>query len=67
MAAVYGRPAGALERGARTEAAALSNELDAARADLRLEITRAYWALLTAAETVRVVDESLVRTRAHLR
>ena len=29
-------------------------------------MTRAYWALLTAAETVRVVDESLVRTRAHL-
>jgi outer membrane protein len=56
----------AFERAARTEAAALTNELDAARADLRLEITRAYWALLTATETVRVVDESLVRTRAHL-
>jgi outer membrane protein TolC len=56
----------AFERAARTEAAALSNELDAARADLRLEITRAYWTLLTAAETVRVVDESLARTRAHL-
>jgi len=56
----------AFERAARIEAAALSNELDAARADLRLEITRAYWALLTATETVRVVDESLVRTRAHL-
>jgi len=56
----------ALERAARTEAAALSNELDAARADLRLEVTRAYWTLLTAAETVRVVDESLARTRAHL-
>ena len=56
----------AFERAARTEAAALSNELDAARADLRLEITRAYWTLLTATETVRVVDESLLRTRAHL-
>jgi outer membrane protein TolC len=56
----------AFERAARTEAAALSNELDAARADLRLEVTRAYWTLLTAAETVRVVDESLARTRAHL-
>ena len=56
----------AFERAARTEAAALSNELDASRADLRLETTRAYWALLTAAETVRVVEESLVRTRAHL-
>ena len=56
----------AFERAARTEAAALSNELDAARADLRLEVTRVYWTLLTATETVRVVDESLVRTRAHL-
>ncbi len=56
----------AVEHAARTEAAALTIELDAARADLRLEVTRAYWNLLTAVETVRVVDESLARTRAHL-
>ena len=56
----------AFERASRTEAAALSDELDAARADLRLEVTRAYWNLLTAAETAGVVEESLVRTRAHL-
>jgi outer membrane protein len=56
----------ALQHAARTDAAALSNDLDATRADLRLEITRAYWSLVTAAENLRVVDESLVRIRAHL-
>src|SRR5438034_178483 len=44
----------ALERAARTEAAASGDDLAAARADLRLEITRAYWALVTAAESVHV-------------
>ena len=40
-------------------AAAAAEDLDGARADLRLEITRAFWALVTARETERVVDESL--------
>jgi outer membrane protein TolC len=57
----------ALERAARTEAAASADDLAAARADLRLEITRAYWALVTAAESVHVVDESVTRVGAHLR
>ncbi|PYR63800.1 MAG: hypothetical protein DMF91_02325 [Acidobacteria bacterium] len=57
----------ALERAARTEAAASGDDLAAARADLRLEITRAYWALVTAAESVHVVDESVTRVAAHLR
>ena len=38
-----------------------------ARSDLRLEIARAYWALVTAGESQRVVDESLNRVGAHLR
>jgi outer membrane protein TolC len=58
---------GALERAARSEAAASADDLAAARADLRLEITRAYWALVTAAESVHVVDESVKRVGAHLR
>jgi outer membrane protein TolC len=58
---------GALERAARSEAAASGDDLAAARADLRLEITRAYWALVTAAESVHVVDESVKRVGAHLR
>ena len=57
----------ALERAARMEAAASADDLAAARADLRLEITRAYWALITAAASLRVVDESVQRVDAHLR
>ena len=57
----------ALQRAARAEAAASADDLAAARSDLRLEITRAYWALVTAGESQQVVDESLNRVRAHLR
>jgi outer membrane protein TolC len=39
---------------------------DALRADLRLEIVRAYWNYVTAVESARVVSEALVRTDAHL-
>jgi outer membrane protein TolC len=56
----------AVERAARGEAAAAASELDAARSDLRLEITRTYWALVTAVESVRVVDQAVERIRAHL-
>jgi outer membrane protein len=56
----------ALERAARAEATATQDDLAAARADLRLEITRAYWALVTAGATIAVVDESVKRMEAHL-
>jgi outer membrane protein len=56
-----------LEEAAGAEASASAHDLDAARADLRLEITRAYWALVTATESQRVVDESVTRVDAHLR
>jgi outer membrane protein TolC len=56
----------AIERAARGEAVASSADLEAARSDLRLEITRVYWALVTAIESVRVLDQSLARTEAHL-
>ena len=46
---------GALERAARAEHEATGEDLAAARADLRLEVTRAFWALVTARETERVV------------
>jgi len=58
---------GALERAARAEASAAGDDLAAARADLRLEITRAYWALVTSIESVRVVEESDARVAAHLK
>lgn len=49
----------ALERAAQAEVAATGKELDAARLDLRLEVSRAYWALVTARETVKVLEQSL--------
>jgi outer membrane protein TolC len=56
----------ALERAARAERAASSSDLAAARADLRLEITRAYWALVTAGASLDVVEQSVRRVEAHL-
>src|SRR6185503_4477479 len=62
-----GGRADALERAARIDATASADEIAAARSDLTLEITRAYWALVTATEALRVVQESVVRVGAHLR
>ncbi len=56
----------ALLRAARAEAAASGEDLAVARADLRLEISRAFWALVTADETVTVLQESLRRVEGHL-
>jgi outer membrane protein TolC len=56
----------AIERAARIEATASEDEIAAARHDLTLEITRAYWALVTAGESLGVVDESVRRIGAHL-
>ena len=44
-----GGRADALERAARAERGAIGKDLEAARADLRLEITRAFWAVVTGA------------------
>jgi outer membrane protein TolC len=49
----------ALERAAQAEATASGAELEAARLDLRLEVARAYWALVTARDTVRVLEAAL--------
>jgi outer membrane protein TolC len=57
----------ALIRAAEAEARASAADIDVARADLRLEVIRAYWALVTASESVRVVEEGLARADAHLR
>lgn len=57
----------ALERAARAEVQAVSADLVAARADLRLEITRAYWAVATARETEGVVARSVQNLDAHIR
>jgi outer membrane protein len=56
----------ALARAARIEATASADDIATARRDLTLEITRAYWALVTATESLRVVEESVARIDAHL-
>ena len=56
----------ALERAARAEAGASGFDVGTARNDLKLEITRAFWASVTATEAVRVVDESLKRMDAYV-
>jgi outer membrane protein len=56
----------ALTRAATAEANALVLDRDAARADLKLEITRAYWAVITARASADVVNAALGRISAHL-
>ena len=56
----------ALERAAVAEADAAAVDIETTRADLRLEIVRAYWAAATARETVRVLEESTARAEAQL-
>jgi outer membrane protein TolC len=57
----------ALERAAHAERQASQEDLAAARADLRLEITRAFWALVTARESEQVLTRSLASIDAHVR
>jgi len=56
----------ALVRAAAAEVDALAQDRGAARADLKLEITRAYWAVVTARASVDVVNAALGRVGAHL-
>ena len=56
----------ALERAAEAEVSAVAADIEAARADLRFEIARAYWAAATAREAVRVLEESAARVQAQL-
>jgi outer membrane protein len=57
----------ALERAARAESDAAGADLEAARADLRLEITRAFWALVTARDAEQVLSRTLLAVEAHVR
>lgn len=57
---------GALTRAAGAEAEAIGHDRDAARADLKLEITRSFWAVITARASSDVVRQALDRTSAHL-
>ncbi len=61
-----GGRAQALEKAADAERQASGKDLTAARSDLTLETTRAFWALVTATESVRVVSESVTRVEGQL-
>jgi outer membrane protein TolC len=56
----------ALERAAGAERAAAAFDVSAARADLRLEAARAFWALVTAREAEDVLGRTLESTAAHV-
>ena len=56
----------ALERAALAEANAAGADIETTRADLRLEIVRAYWAAVTAREAERVLEESTARAEAQV-
>jgi outer membrane protein TolC len=57
----------ALTRAARAERSAIARDIDAARADLRLEITRAFFALITAEEAESVLRRAVESVDAHVR
>jgi len=57
----------ALERASRAEAEAAGADVLAAQADLRLEVARAYWALVTARASLGVLEEGVARSQAHVR
>ena len=61
--AVYtGGRTDALEQAARAEASAVTVEIETARADLRLEVSRTFWAVVTARAAVAVVEQALERS-----
>ncbi|HEY6509086.1 MAG TPA: TolC family protein, partial [Vicinamibacterales bacterium] len=51
----------ALIRAAEAEAGAVAAEAAVARADLRLEVSRAFWAVVTARSAVAVLEQALKR------
>jgi outer membrane protein TolC len=57
----------ALERSARSEVTAADKDVSTSTADIRLDAARAFWALVTAKESMRVVGEALGLVEAHLR
>jgi len=56
----------ALERAARAEAEAAGADVSVAQADLRLEVARAFWAVVTARTTVDVLEQGVKRSQAHV-
>jgi outer membrane protein TolC len=57
----------ALQRAARAEASAVAAEVAVSQADLRLEVARAFWAVVTAQATAQVLEQGVERAQAHVR
>jgi outer membrane protein TolC len=57
----------ALDRAAQAEQNAAGKDVAAVRADIRLDAARAFWTLVTATESVKVVEDALTLVKAHLR
>src|SRR5688572_12818872 len=56
----------ALVRAARAEVGAATAETAVARADLRLEVSRAFWAVVTGRATVTVLEQAVSRAEANV-
>jgi outer membrane protein TolC len=56
----------ALERAARAEVEASAADTAVAQADLKLEVARSYWAVVTAGASVTVLVEGVARAQAHV-
>jgi len=56
----------ALERAARAEATAAGADVSVAQSDLRFEVSRAFWAVVTAKASVDVLEQGIARSQAHV-
>ncbi|MCX6537779.1 MAG: TolC family protein [Acidobacteria bacterium] len=56
----------ALDRAAQAEQNAAGKDVATVRADIRLDAARAFWSLVTATESVTVVEDALKLVEAHL-
>lgn len=57
----------AIEAAARLEQSATGRDVSTTEADVRLDVTRAFWNLVVATESEKVLGESLARMGEHLR
>ncbi len=57
----------ALERASQTDVAAAGHDRATVLSDLKADIARAYWQLVSASESLHVLDQSLAQVGAHLR
>jgi len=56
-----------LEAAARLDETAAQRDIDTTTIDVRLEATRAFWTVIIASESQRVLDEALAQTAEHVR